>query len=106
MFDTQAHGEMPQMPKGEKETTMEPAVTTGTKPRPRVSKQTPRETGGSSAPPRASRRKAAEFNVPIKLWVTQEMYDALDDVAREREWSIPQVIRRVVKTAIGERKLG
>jgi hypothetical protein len=34
------------------------------------------------------------------------MYDALQDAAHEREWSVPQVIRRVVKDAIGTRKLG
>ena len=44
--------------------------------------------------------------MPIKLWVSQEMYDALEAAAREREWSVPQVIRRAVRMVIGERKLG
>lgn len=65
-----------------------------------------RETESRTAAPRSSRRKAAEFSVPIKLWVSQEMYDALQEAAHEREWSVPQVIRRVVKDAIGTRKLG
>jgi hypothetical protein len=64
------------------------------------------EAGASGATPRVSRRKTAEFNVPIKLWVSQEMYDTLEAVAREREWSVPQVIRRAVRIVLGERKLG
>jgi hypothetical protein len=71
--------------------------------RPRASKR--RKTGGNSAPSHASRRKPAEFTVPIKLWLTQEMYDAIDNVAREREWSVPQVIRWAVRTAEEEHKL-
>jgi hypothetical protein len=70
---------------------------------PRASKR--RKTGRNSAPSRASRRKAAEFTVPIKLWLTQEMYDKLDDIAREQEWSVPQVIRWFVRTAQREHKL-
>jgi hypothetical protein len=70
-----------------------------TKRRQPASKQTPRETGGNSARSRASRRKAAEFTVPIKLWVSQEMYDKLDDIAHEQEWSVPQVIRWFVRRA-------
>lgn len=72
--------------------------------RPRA-QQTRAESTGDPSPPRASRRKTAEFNVPIKLWVSQEMYDTLDTVAREREWSVPQVIRRAVRIMLGERKL-
>jgi hypothetical protein len=83
---------------------MEPAMTT--EPKRRTPRNAARPTESRSAAPRSSRRKPAEFSVPIKLWVSQEMYDALTNAAREREWSIPQVIRRVVKTAIGERKLG
>jgi hypothetical protein len=77
---------------------MEPAMTTEA--RRRTRKTTSREPATQP-----SRRKAAEFSVPIKLWVSQEMYDALQAAARDREWSVPQVIRRVVKNAIGERKL-
>ena len=40
------------------------------------------EAGASGATPRVSRRKTAEFNVPIKLWVSQEVYDTLEAVAR------------------------
>jgi hypothetical protein len=84
---------------------MEPAMIT--EPKRRTQKRSTRETESrSAAPPRSSRRKPAQFSVPIKLWVSQEMYDALTDAARERDWSVPQVIRRVVKNAIGERKLG
>jgi hypothetical protein len=61
----------------------------------------------SSEPLRSSRRKPAEFSVPIKLWVSQEMYDALQEAAREREWSVPQVIRRALKDAtFGKRTVG
>lgn len=85
---------------------MEPMIERSDMPRakrPRTRPSTP-EPGGEPTP-RASRRKTAEFNVPIKLWVSQEMYDQLDKVAREREWSVPQVIRRAVRIVVGERKL-
>jgi hypothetical protein len=72
----------------------------------RVAATAARETESHSAAPRSSRRKAAEFSVPIKLWVSEEMYAALQMAAEQREWSVPQVIRRVVKNAIGEQKLG
>jgi hypothetical protein len=84
---------------------MESAMTT-TEPRRRTQRSAARETASKTATPRGSRRKAAEFSVPIKLWVSQEMFDALATAAHEREWSVPQVIRRVVKNAMGERKLG
>jgi hypothetical protein len=83
---------------------MEPAMTT--EPKRRTPRSAARPTESRSAAPRSSRRKPAEFSVPIKLWVSQEMYDALQDAAHEREWSVPQVIRRVVKDAIGTRKFG
>jgi hypothetical protein len=86
---------------------MEPArearMMSGTK-RPRAPRKPTQESGGGTPPP--SRRKAAEFNVPIKLWVSQEMYDEIEKVATEREWSVPQVIRRMCKIVLGERKLG
>jgi hypothetical protein len=47
--------------------------------------------------PAPSRRKPAEFDVPIKLWVSQEMFDELAIEAKEREWSIPQLIRRRIR---------
>ncbi len=83
---------------------MEPVMTT--EPKRRTPRTAARETESRRAAPRSSRRKAAEFSVPIKLWVSQDMYDALQEAAHEREWSVPQVIRRVVKDAIGARKLG
>ena len=86
---------------------MEPMIERSDMPRakrPRA-QQSRSESAGDAPPPRASRRKTAEFNVPIKLWVSQEMYDTLDTVAREREWSVPQVIRRAVRIMLGERKL-
>jgi hypothetical protein len=86
---------------------MEPAKTT--EPKRRTHRTTaPRETGSRSTDhPRSSRRKAAEFSVPIKLWVSQDMYDALQEAATEREWSVPQVIRRALKDAtFGKRKPG
>jgi len=44
-------------------------------------------------------RKPPEFTVPVKLWLTPEMYEWLAAMAKEREWSIPQVIRRAVREA-------
>ena len=44
-------------------------------------------------------RKAKEYTVPVKLWLTPEMHEWLARVAEEREWSIPQVIRRAVREA-------
>jgi len=44
-------------------------------------------------------RKPPEFTVPVKLWLTPEMYEWLAAAAKEREWSIPQVIRRAVREA-------
>jgi hypothetical protein len=48
-------------------------------------------------------RKAREYTVPIKLWVNPAMYEALQRLATEEERTIPQVIRRAVRTAL---KLG
>jgi hypothetical protein len=48
-------------------------------------------------------RRPPEFTVPIKLWVTPEMYAVLQKLAAEDERTIPQVIRRAVRTAL---KLG
>lgn len=82
--------------------------TTGPK-RPRASQtaaRDPLEPPSSTTVPRASRRKAAEFSVPIKLWVSEEMYAELEAAASEREWSVPQVIRRMVKIVLGARTLG
>jgi hypothetical protein len=45
----------------------------------------------------ASRRKKAEFTVPIKLWVSPETYAELEAEAEERDWSVPQVIRRRIR---------
>jgi len=45
----------------------------------------------------ASRRKKAEFTVPIKLWVSPETYAELEAEAQERDWSVPQVIRRRIR---------
>lgn len=47
--------------------------------------------------PAATRRKKAEFTIPIKLWVSAETYDELEAEAREREWTVPQVIRRRIR---------
>jgi hypothetical protein len=44
-------------------------------------------------------RKPPEFTVPVKLWLNPEMYKWLAEIAQEREWSIPQVIRRLVREA-------
>ena len=44
-------------------------------------------------------RKPPEFTVPVKLWLTPEMYAWLAEVAKEQERSIPQVIRRAVREA-------
>ena len=44
-------------------------------------------------------RKPPEFTVPVKLWLTPEMYEWLAETAKDREWSIPQVIRRAVREA-------
>ncbi len=78
-----------------------------TKPkRPRAAARVPQEPLSSTVSPRASRRKAAEFSVPIKLWVSEEMYAELEAAASEREWSVPQVIRRMVKIVLGTRTLG
>ena len=49
--------------------------------------------------PRRPPRKPPEFTVPVKLWLTPEMYEWLAEMAQEREWSIPQVIRRAVREA-------
>ena len=43
--------------------------------------------------------RARNFTVPIKLWVTPEMYQELETMAVEREWTIPHVIRCAVKEA-------
>jgi hypothetical protein len=72
----------------------------------RTAARAPQEPSSSTASPRASRRKAAEFSVPIKLWVSDEMYAELEAAASEREWSVPQVIRRMVKIVLGARTLG
>ena len=44
-------------------------------------------------------RRAAEFTVPIKLWVTPETYQELAAEAEERDWSVPQVIRYRIREA-------
>jgi hypothetical protein len=74
-----------------------------TEPKRRTQRTTPRERNAEKS--RSSRRKPAEFSVPIKLWVSQEMYDALEEAARERQWSVPHVIRQELRTITG-RKLG
>jgi len=60
-----------------------------------------RETLMPKKPTRGRRpRKPPEFSVPVKLWLTPEMYEGLATTAKEREWSIPQVIRRAVREAL------
>jgi hypothetical protein len=75
-----------------------------TEPKRRTQRTTPRERNAEK--PRSSRRKPAEFSVPIKLWVSDEMYKAIEKIAREREWSVPQVLRACARIVLGERKLG
>lgn len=53
--------------------------------------------------PAASRRKKAEFTVPIKLWVSPETYAELEAEAQERDWSVPQVIRRRIRELTRQR---
>jgi len=48
---------------------------------------------------RPSNGRARKFTVPIKLFVTPEMYKQLETRAEEREWSVPQVIRCAVREA-------
>jgi len=55
----------------------------------------PKKSSRRQTPP----RKPPEFTVPVKLWLTPEMYKWLAETAEVREWSIPQVIRRAVKEA-------
>jgi hypothetical protein len=54
-------------------------------------------------PEPTTHRKKAEFTISVKLWMTQEIYEAIAAEAREREWSVPQVIRRCMKEYL-ERK--
>jgi hypothetical protein len=37
-----------------------------------------------------------KLNVPIKLWVSQEMYDQLVVEAKARDWSVPHLIRHLI----------
>jgi len=43
--------------------------------------------------------RTPQFTVPIKLWVTPEMYQELETMAEEHEWTVPHVIRSAVKEA-------
>jgi len=73
---------------------MEPAEMTASP----TKKPRPTRRAAETAPiPSASRRKKAEFTVPIKLWVSPETYAELEAEARERDWSVPQVIRRRIR---------
>jgi len=47
--------------------------------------------------------KARELDRDVKLWISEETHRWLVGVAEEREWSVPQVIRRCIRE-IRERK--
>jgi len=44
-----------------------------------------------------SPRKPARYTVPIKLWVSPEMYEALVTEAERDDWTVPQLIRRCIR---------
>ena len=64
-----------------------------------ASKPLPQQNPMPKTPKGRQPRKPPEYTVPVKLWLTPEMYEWLAVAAKEREWSIPQVIRRAVREA-------
>ena len=55
--------------------------------------------------PRRPPPRPRHFEVELKIFVTPAMFAALVVEAREREWSVPQVIRWCVREAQAEKLL-